>query len=91
MLGPIILPIALGVAGWFAGEWAGVVVGAGIGLLVSVAAMVGAIWWSQSIGDLLEPEDAWANAPSPPGFRRLTDWVYHRTLPPLTDADPSRS
>lgn len=80
MLGPILFPIALGVAGWFSGEWAGLVVGVAVGLLVSVAVMVGAIWWSRTIGDLLEPDDARANAPSPPGFGRLTDWVYARTL-----------
>jgi hypothetical protein len=80
MLGPIVLPIGLAVAGWVAADWAGAVVGAFVGLLFSVAVMVGAIWWSRTIGDLLEPEDARANAPSPPGFDRLTGWVYRRTL-----------
>jgi hypothetical protein len=80
MLGPTVLPLAFGVAGWIAGEWAGLIVGVAVGLLVSVAVMVGAIWWSNQIGALLELDDARANAPSPPGFRRLTSWVYDRTL-----------
>jgi len=80
MLGPILLPIGFGVAGWFTGDWAGLIVGVGVGLLISVAVAAGAVWWSRTIGDLLELEDARANAPSPPGFRRLTDWIYDRTL-----------
>ena len=80
MLGPVVLSLALGVAGWLAGDWAGAIVGVGLGLLVTVAVAAGATIWARQIGSLLEPEDARANAPRPPGFRRLTDWVYERTL-----------
>lgn len=80
MLGPVLLPIGFGIAGWFTGDWAGLVVGAFVGGLVTVAIVAGAAWWARTIGSLLEPEDALANAPRPPGFARLCDWVYDRTL-----------
>jgi hypothetical protein len=80
MLGPILLPIAFGIAGWFSGEWAGLISGIGVGLLFTVAIAAGATWWARSIGAVLEPEDARANAPRPPGFGRLCDWVYERTI-----------
>jgi hypothetical protein len=80
MIGPILLPIVLGIAGWFAGDGAGLVVGVGTGLLVSAAVVAAAAWWARTIGDLLEPEDALANAPRPPGFGPLCDWVYGRVL-----------
>jgi hypothetical protein len=80
MIGPIVLPIGFGIAGWFAGDWAGLVVGIGVGLLISVAVAAGATWWARTIGVLLEPEDARANAPHPPGFGPMCDWVYDRTI-----------
>jgi hypothetical protein len=80
MLVPVLLPVALGVAGWFAAEWAGAVTAVGVGLLIDVAVVAGAALWSRQIGSLIEPEDAWENAPRPPGYRRLVEWVYKRTL-----------
>lgn len=80
MIGPILAPIALGIAGWLAGDGAGMAVGIGVGLLVSGAVVAGAAWWSRTIGVLLEPQDALANAPRPPGFGKLCDWVYERVL-----------
>ena len=80
MAGPVLLPIVLGAVGWFAGEAAGAVVGAGLGLLVTVMVAAGAAVWSRQIGSLLEPEDARAVAPRPPGFGAVADWVYDRTL-----------
>jgi hypothetical protein len=80
VVGPIILPIALGIAGWVAERWAGLVVGVAVGLLITAAVVVGAATWARQIGSLLEPEDALAHAPRPPGFAALCDWVYRRTL-----------
>jgi hypothetical protein len=80
VLGPILFPIALGVAGWFSGEAAGLVVGVGVGFLITFAVAAGAAWWAQAIGSLIEPEDALANAPRPPGFGRLCDWIYERAI-----------
>ena len=80
MLGPILFPIGLGIAGWFSGDAAGLVVGVGVGLLISFAVAAGAAWWAQAIGSLIEPEDALANAPRPPGFGRLCDWIYERAI-----------
>ena len=77
---PVLLPIALGVAGWFTAGWAGAVTAFGVGLLIDVAVVAGAALWARQIGSLLEPEDAWAEAPRPPGYRRLVEWVYGRTL-----------
>ena len=84
MAGPLLLPVVLGVAGWLAGDGAGAAVGVGLGLLVTVMVAAGAAVWSRQIGSLLEPEDARALAPRPPGFGAVVDWVYDRTL---TDAD----
>jgi hypothetical protein len=80
VLVPVLLPIALGVAGWFTAGWAGAVTALGVGLLIDVAVVAGAAVWARQIGSLLEPQDAWAAAPRPPGYRRLTEWVYERTL-----------
>ena len=80
VLVPILLPIALSVAGWFAGDWAGVIAAFGVGVLIDLAVIAGAAVWARQIGSLLEPDDAWEVAPRPPGFRRLTEWVYQRTL-----------
>jgi hypothetical protein len=77
---PLLLTLALGVAGWFAGDAAGTVVGVGLGLLVTVMVAAGAAVWSRQIGALLEPEDARAVAPRPPGFGAVADWVYDRTI-----------
>jgi hypothetical protein len=52
-----------------------------VGVLIDLAVVAGAAVWSRQIGALIEPEDAWEVAPRPPGFRRLTDWAYRRTLP----------
>ena len=80
MIGPIVLIVGFGVAGWLADTTAGLIVGAGMGLLITVAVAAGATWWARSIGSLLEPEDAWKNAPRPPGFKRVCEWVYARAL-----------
>ena len=80
MIVPVLLPLALGVAGWFAARWAGAVTAFGVGLLVDVAVIAGAAVWARQIGSLLDREDAWSVAPRPPGYRRLTEWVYERTL-----------
>ena len=80
MLGPILLPLVFGIAGWITAEWAGAVSGFGVGVLVSVAVAAGAAWWARTIGVLLEPADALAEAPRPPLFGRLCDWVYSRTI-----------
>lgn len=80
MLGPILFPVAFGVAGWVTGQWAGLTVGIGLGLLFTVAVAAGATWWARTIGSLLEPEDAFENAPRPPGFGRVCEWVYRRTI-----------
>ena len=80
MLGPVLFPIGLGAAGWLAGQGAGLAVGIGVGLLISFAVAAGAAWWAQAIGSLLEPEDALANAPRPPLFGGLCDFVYERTI-----------
>jgi hypothetical protein len=82
MLGPIALPVVLAAAGWFSGGAAGAVVGLAVGALVTVAVMVGAAVWARQIGSLLDSTEAFAEAPRPPGFGRLCDWVYERTLPP---------
>jgi hypothetical protein len=77
-MGPIFLPAALAVAGALTAGWAGSIVGAGVGLLIDGAVIVGAALWMRQIGSVLEPEDAWDQAPRPPGFRRLVEWVYRR-------------
>ena len=80
MFGPLLLPIGFGIAGWFSGDAAGATVGVGVGLLFSVAVAAGAAWWARTSGVLLEPADARANAPRPPGFGPMCDWVYERTI-----------
>jgi hypothetical protein len=80
MLGPILFTLAFGIAGWIAGDGAGLAVGVGIGVLVTVAVAAGAAWWANTIGSLLEPEDALANAPRPPLFAKVCDWVYERVI-----------
>jgi len=73
MLGPILFPLGFGIAGWIAADGAGLTVGIGVGVLVTA-------WWANTIGSLLEPEDALANAPRPPLFGSLCDWVYDRVI-----------
>jgi hypothetical protein len=80
MVGPMLAILGFGIAGWLSGDAAGLTVGVGLGLLLTAAVAAGAAWWAQSIGSLLEPEDARANAPRPPGFGPLCEWVYARTL-----------
>ena len=80
MSGPAVL-LAVGAfggaaAGGFAGAAAGVLIA--LGLIAAIAA--GAAIWAQQIGSLLEAQDARANAPRPPGFGRLCDYVYDRAL-----------
>jgi hypothetical protein len=53
-----------------------------VGVLIDLAVVAGAAVWSRQIGDLIDAEDAWEVAPRPPGFARLTEWVYKRTLIP---------
>ncbi len=81
MIGPTLFPVAFAVGGAIAAGWAGAAVGLAIGLLTVVAVIVGAATWARQIGALLEADDAWENAPRPPGFARLTNWVYERSLP----------
>ena len=78
--GPILLPIAISTVGAFASGWAGAIVGLAVGLLLNLTVVLGAALWSRQIGALLELEDAVANAPRPPGFGKLVDWVYDRTI-----------
>jgi hypothetical protein len=78
---PILLPVGLAVIGGIVAGGSGLVVAFGLGLLIDVAIIVGAATWARQIGSLLEADDAWANAPRPPGFRGLVEWVYERTLP----------
>jgi hypothetical protein len=80
MLGPILFPLGFGIAGWIAADGAGLTVGIAVGVLVTVAVVVAAASWANTIGSMLEPEDALANAPRPPLFGRLCDWVYARTI-----------
>ena len=81
MIGPVLVPVVTTVVGALVSGWAGVVGGLIVGLAVDIAVVVGAATWARHIGGLLEPEDARANAPRPPLFGTLADWVYDRTLP----------
>jgi len=80
MLVPIGVPLALGVAGWFAGGWPGAVAAGAIGVFLNVAVVASAAVWARQIGSILDRDEAFAVAPRPPGFGRLCDWVYKRTL-----------
>ena len=80
MLVPIALPVALGAAGWFAAGWAGAIAAFWVGVLVDLAVVAGAALWARQIGSLFDPEEALTVAPRPPGYRRLVEWVYARTL-----------
>jgi hypothetical protein len=80
VIGPVVLIVVLGVAGWFSAAWAGAVTGLAVGVLVTVTVVAGAAVWARQFGDLLDPDAAFEAAPRPPGFRRLCDWVYRRTL-----------
>jgi hypothetical protein len=82
VLGPIGVSLVLGVAGWLTAGWPGAVAGLGVGGLIVVTVVVGAAVWARQIGHYLEPADAFELAPRPPGFRRLCDWTYRRTLGP---------
>jgi hypothetical protein len=82
MIGPVLLPLALAAAGWLAAGSAGAAAAFGVGILVVVSVVIGAAVWARQIGGLLDPDEAFALAPRPPGFGALCDWVYERTLPP---------
>jgi hypothetical protein len=77
---PLALPAVLAVIGAVTGGTAGAIVGLGLGVAVTGAVAAGAAVWSRQIGSLLEPEDAWAVAPRPPGYTAVVEWVYERTL-----------
>ena len=80
MTGPLLLTAAVTTVGALTGGWAGAIVGFGVGLLTITAIVVAAAVWARQIGQLLEHEDAWENAPRPPGFKALVEWVYTRSL-----------
>ena len=71
MIGPVILLVGGVVLGVTYGGLAGAVIGLSMGVM-----SVGGI-----VGPMLEPDVAWAEAPRPPGFAGLCDWVYRRQLP----------
>ena len=80
MIGPIVIVVAAVTAGAFAAGWPGAI-GAGLAGLALVAAVAaGAALWARQIGSLLEPDEARRYAPRPPGFGRMVDAVYRRTL-----------
>ena len=80
MIGPAVLLVVGVVAGSFAGGIAGAVTGALLAVFMTAAVAAGAAIWAQQIGSTMVREDALANAPCPPGFKRLCDRVYAVTL-----------
>ncbi|MDP8958408.1 MAG: hypothetical protein M3N51_04230 [Actinomycetota bacterium] len=81
MIGPVALLIVALVVGAGLGGTGGALGGllAAVGLIGSVA--LGALTWAQRVGRFLEPAEARRLAPCPPGFSRLCQAVYGRTLP----------
>ncbi len=80
MIGPVILLVVGVVAGSFAGGVPGAVTGMMLALFITGAVAAGATIWAEQIGSVMIPEDARANAPCPPGFRRICARVYDRLL-----------
>ena len=78
VIGPFVLLLVGLAAGAALGGWAGLVAGALIALGVVAAVVAGAAIWAEQIGSGLDPADARASAPCPPGFRRLCERVYRR-------------
>ena len=76
MIGPAVLLVVGVVAGSLAGGVAGAVTGVLLALFITGAVAAGASIWAQQIGSVMIPEDARANAPCPPGFKRICDRVY---------------
>ena len=76
MIGPVVLLVIGVAAGSFAGGLAGAVTGALLAAFISAAVVAGAAIWAQQVGSVMVREDALANAPCPPGFKRLCDRVY---------------
>jgi len=88
MIGPFVLVAAFVTWGAFSAGWGGAI-GAGIAGVAMVGAIAaGAAFWSQAIGQHIDPEMAWEQAPRPPGFAKLCDAVYRRRLP-ARDGEPS--
>lgn len=82
MLGPVLVIVAAVTIGALTEGTAGAV-GAGLAGLGAVAAVAaGAAVWARGIGRLVEPAEAWRQAPRPPLFGRLCEAVYRRVLPP---------
>jgi hypothetical protein len=86
VIGPIVLFVAGGVAGWFSGGGAGLAAGLGVAVLVTFGVAAAAAWWVAQVGRSLDPADARAAAPRPPGFGPLCDAIYRRALRPAGDA-----
>ena len=80
MIGPAVLLVVGVVAGSLAGGVAGAVFGVLLAVFITAAVAAGAAIWAQQIGSVMIAEDARANAPCPPGFKRLCARVYAVTL-----------
>ncbi len=80
MIGPAVVFGVFMIGGALAGGWAGAAGGAVIAVGLIAAVVAGAAIWAQQIGSQLDIEDARDNAPRPPGFARLCDYVYERVL-----------
>ena len=80
MTGPIVVTLVAVIGGAVAGGVAGAAAGLLIAIGLVAAVVAGAAVWAQQIGRLLESEDAFANAPRPPGFGPLCDLVYERVM-----------
>ena len=76
MVGPAVLLVVGVVAGSLAGGVAGAVTGGLLALFITAAVAAGAAIWAQQVGNVMVREDALANAPCPPGFKRLCARVY---------------
>lgn len=81
MIGPVVLLVGGVVLGTTYGGLAGAVIGLSMGAMSVGGIVVLASAWAQRVAPMLEPDVAWAEAPRPPGFAGLCDWVYRRQLP----------
>ena len=78
MIGPLALLVAGAAVGAAAGGLAGLVGGLLIAVGVIAAVAAGAAIWAQQIGSAMDPADARALAPCPPGFSAICARVYRR-------------
>ncbi len=78
MTGPYVLVIVGAAAGALLGGWPGLVAGFIIAIGVVAAVAAGATIWWQQIGAALDPADALAVAPCPPGFSAICNRIYRR-------------